>query len=280
VGPDVSRPIDSDGDGAPDYRDTDSNNNGIPDGETLLIWKTATKPVLATDGSFTIKYNITLRNERKEPINSVQVVEDFTRTFPSPMQFTVTDVKSTGILTKSAGFDGKTSTNLLASGVTMPGLTTDSVVVTVRLLPNGFSGDANNTAVGSAVTKWFNVTRNSIDITRSGGRVHGAGLPTVSAIPLVNTFISDVLTPNNDRFNDTWIILRPSNVKVGVTIFNRWGQLVYKTADYRNDWDGRSTNGFSGNMLPAGTYFYVVELSGGIYSAKEVRKGYLTLIRN
>ena len=279
-GSDGSRPVDSDGDGIPDYRDIDSDNNGIPDGETLLIHKTATKPALATDGTFSFTYTITLRNARKEPINNVQVVEDLSRTFPTPMQFTVTDVKSNGVLTKATGFDGRTNTNLLASGVTLAGNAIDSILVTVRLAPNGFSGDVSNTATGTAVTKWFNVTRQSIDITRSGGRLHGTGLPTISAIPLVNSFVADVLTPNNDGYNDKWIILRPSNVKVGVTIFNRWGQVVYKNADYKNDWDGRSTNGFSGNMLPAGTYYYVVELSGGNITSKDIRKGYITLIRN
>jgi gliding motility-associated-like protein len=280
AGPDPTKPVDSDGDGIPDYRELDSTNDGIPDNETLLIFKTASKPVLATDGSFTYTYTIVVRNARKEPLNSLQVREDLTKTFVSPVTFSVQSVKVSSGLTTAAGFDGRSQINLLGSGITLAGLGKETIEITVKVLPNGYSGNVNNTAEGSAVAKWFNVTRQSIDTTASNGRKHGAGLPTLTVLPMVDIKISDVITPNNDGFNDKWIILRPSNVKVGVTIFNRWGQVVYKTADYKNDWFGTGTNGVLGNQLPQGTYYYLVELAGGVFTNKEVRKGYLTIKRD
>ncbi len=280
AGPDPTKPVDSDGDGIPDYRELDSTNDGIPDNETLLIFKTASKPVLATDGSFTYTYTIVVRNARKEPLNSLQVREDLTKTFVSPVTFSVQSVKVSSGLTTAAGFDGRSQINLLGSGITLAGLGKETIEITVKVLPNGYSGNVNNTAEGSAVAKWFNVTRQSIDTTASNGRKHGAGLPTLTVLPMVDIKISDVITPNNDGFNDKWIILRPSNVKVGVTIFNRWGQVVYKTADYKNDWFGTGTNGVLGNQLPQGTYYYLVELTGGVFTNKEVRKGYLTIKRD
>jgi gliding motility-associated-like protein len=280
AGPDPTKPVDSDGDGIPDYRELDSTNDGIPDNETLLIFKTASKPVLATDGSFTYTYTIVVRNARKEPLNSVQVREDLTRTFVSPMSFSVQSVKVSSGLTAAVGFDGRTQVNLLGSGITLAGFGKETIEIAVKVLPNGYAGNVNNTAEGSAVAKWFNVARQSIDTTVSGGRKHGAGLPTLTVLPMVDIKISDVITPNNDGFNDRWIILRPSNVKVGVTIFNRWGQVVYKTADYKNDWYGTGTNGALGNLLPQGTYYYLVELTGGVFTSKDVRKGYLTIKRD
>jgi gliding motility-associated-like protein len=280
AGADPTRPVDSDGDGIPDYREIDSNNDAVPDNETLLIFKTAGKPVLATDGSFTYTYTITIRNARREALNSVQVKEDLTKTFISPMNFSVVGVKLSAGLSAATGFDGRSQTNLLGTGVSLPGFAKETIELTVKVLPNGFSGNVNNTAEGSAVAKWFNVTRQSIDTTASSGRKHGAGLATVTAIPNVDIKIADVITPNNDGYNDKWIILRPSNVKVGVTIFNRWGQVVYKNADYRNDWNGTSNSGFLGNQLPSGTYLFIVELSGGVFTSKDVRKGSLTLKRD
>ncbi|MCF8215171.1 MAG: gliding motility-associated C-terminal domain-containing protein, partial [Chitinophagaceae bacterium] len=281
AGPDPTKPQDSDGDGIPDYRELDSSfNDGIPDGETLLIFKTASKPVLSTDGSFTYTYTITLRNARKEPLNNVQVKEDLARTFASPMGFSVVSVKTSAGLSAAAGFDGRAQVNLLAASTTLGAYAKETIEITVKVLPNGYSGNVNNTAEGTAVAKWFNVTRQSIDTTASNGRKHGAGLPTLTVLPMVDIKISDVITPNNDGFNDKWIILRPSNVKVGVTIFNRWGQVVYKTADYKNDWYGTGTNGALGNLLPQGTYYYLVELTGGVFTNKDVRKGYLTIKRD
>ena len=39
-----------------------------------------------------------------------------------------------------------------------------------------------------------------------------------------------------------------------LTIFNRWGRIVYHSKDYRNNWDGGD--------LPDGTYFYVLKCHG------------------
>jgi gliding motility-associated-like protein len=75
-----------------------------------------------------------------------------------------------------------------------------------------------------------------------------------SAIKLPNGF-----TPNGDGFNDFYVIKGiqgyPGNK---VNIFNRWGNLVFSTQDYQNNWDGLSNDG---NLLPDGTYFIVVDLN-------------------
>jgi gliding motility-associated-like protein len=79
----------------------------------------------------------------------------------------------------------------------------------------------------------------------------------VNVLPEVQ--ISSGFTPNGDGTNDTWVIdnmeLFPNNV---VSIFNRWGTVVYQTAAYRSDnaWDGT----YEGNPVPVGTYYYTIEL--------------------
>lgn len=60
--------------------------------------------------------------------------------------------------------------------------------------------------------------------------------------------------------------LRPAKV----TIYSRAGLQVMQSTDYQNDWKGQYNN----NPLPEGSYFYVVEGSGG-----EVFKGTITLLR-
>lgn len=70
--------------------------------------------------------------------------------------------------------------------------------------------------------------------------------------------IATAYTPNGDGVNDKWIIVdieRYPNAKV--EIFNRWGAKIFSSTNgYNNDWDGT----FSGNHLPDGTYFYIVDL--------------------
>jgi gliding motility-associated-like protein len=74
--------------------------------------------------------------------------------------------------------------------------------------------------------------------------------------PIVpNQFIS----PNNDGKNDVWTILNlelyPEN---SVTIYNRWGNVVYEASPYKNDWNG-TFKGNAAEPLPAATYFYVID---------------------
>lgn len=71
--------------------------------------------------------------------------------------------------------------------------------------------------------------------------------------------IHDVITPNGDGINDVWVIEGladyPNNT---VQIFDKWGNLLYEKQDYKNDWGGRSDKG---DLVPDGTYFYLVKLN-------------------
>ncbi|MFN8417383.1 MAG: S8 family serine peptidase [Cytophagaceae bacterium] len=52
-------------------------------------------------------------------------------------------------------------------------------------------------------------------------------------------FIPNLVTPNGDQNNDTFEILNlcPQSE---VEIYNRWGDLIYKTNDYKNEWNGKN----------------------------------------
>lgn len=276
-----NNPVDTDADGKPDYRDVDSNNDTIPDGETLLIYKSSSvSDRVQSDGTFQMSFTIKLKNNRDVPLTSVQVQDNLTQTFPSPVTFTVLSVTVSGTsLVRNTGFDGITVTNLLAANSTLAANATDSIKIVLKINPGSFGGELANTGTGTAVSKWGPVTRQSIDLSRSNGVLHGPGVPTRFSFPAVELFIADVLTPNGDGFNDRWIIVRPSNKQLSVVLYNRWGQEIYKNANYNNEWDGRGTGNFLGKELPNGTYFYVVDIIDRSTRARDVRKGSLTLKR-
>lgn len=67
--------------------------------------------------------------------------------------------------------------------------------------------------------------------------------------------IPNVLTSNGDGVNDTFEIqnLKP---ETNVLILNRWGDVVFETTNYQNDWGGQDV---SGQDLVDGVYTYLVK---------------------
>ncbi len=83
-------------------------------------------------------------------------------------------------------------------------------------------------------------------------------LKTVDETIFYDAFL---ITPNKDLFNDVLAFdniesLHPEN---SLTIYNRWGQQVFQTFNYRNTWHGQASHNSSYQKLPQGTYYFVFE---------------------
>lgn len=66
-------------------------------------------------------------------------------------------------------------------------------------------------------------------------------------------------TPNNDGFNDRWIVSSTAEITItAVWIFNRYGQLLKQIAPGAG-WDGN----FNGNPLAADSYWYRIDTANG-----------------
>lgn len=83
--------------------------------------------------------------------------------------------------------------------------------------------------------------------------------PAASGLTIPNSF-----SPNQDGYHDYFFIdglnlLASFNLK----IFNRWGDIVFETADANVLWDGTSniTSLLPTGKLPEGTYFYILQTS-------------------
>ena len=87
--------------------------------------------------------------------------------------------------------------------------------------------------------------------------------------------IPQVISPNGNGKNDTWIL--HSDSKTNVSIYNRWGTLVYKALPYLDDWNGQANQGLTlgNNGLPSGTYFYIIDRNDG----EKPLSGYIELIK-
>ncbi len=76
--------------------------------------------------------------------------------------------------------------------------------------------------------------------------------------------IHNVFTPNGDGINDTWIIDCIENFPLNkVIIFDRWGDKINEIENYNNTsavWKGSN---LQGKMVPDGTYYYLLSVTGG-----------------
>lgn len=96
---------------------------------------------------------------------------------------------------------------------------------------------------------------------------------TVTVIPSEEFEIMNLITANNDQFNDEWIIKGLANFPgTEVIVFNVYGDKIYENKDYSNNWEGT----YKDKRLPNGTYYYVVKqgIVGTVY------KGTLTILGN
>jgi gliding motility-associated-like protein len=69
---------------------------------------------------------------------------------------------------------------------------------------------------------------------------------------------ANVYSPNGDGVNDIFLIPNIDDYEaVKLTIFNRWGNVIYQDDDYSNNWDLTT---YTGTTLTEGVYFYTAEV--------------------
>lgn len=91
--------------------------------------------------------------------------------------------------------------------------------------------------------------------------------------PYVDLVANNMITPNGDGVNDTWVVknikLYPNNE---LKIFDREGRVVFSMFGYDNSWDGM----FNGNPLKEDTYYYILTIDSG----KSRKTGFISIVKD
>jgi gliding motility-associated-like protein len=94
-----------------------------------------------------------------------------------------------------------------------------------------------------------------------------------------NISVPNAFSPNNDGLNDYYkptIALGCVPSQYSLRVYNRWGQLMYKSNDeFDKGWDGT----YGSNTADPGTYFYELRFKTQARKEGYYNKGELTLIR-
>lgn len=90
-------------------------------------------------------------------------------------------------------------------------------------------------------------------VTTNNGYVSESNWVTCSVPEPPTIVIPNVFTPNNDGYNDLFVIrnLMAYDVRI-INVKNRWGRTVYVSSNYNNDWGGSN--------VPDGVYYGVLTI--------------------
>ena len=204
--------------------------------QTSPVFTSAAYPELLNPGTHTIS------------INSVNTTCDKTVTF----DILATDVDP---LVLSSFAMHPTIVNTVVANISNP----DGTLSGTAPYTFEFQNNGSYTQSGSSSTYVYSQTGDvTVTVTDANGCQVSATLP-VTYVPIC---IPDVLTPDSDGFNDTWLpgCVDPSVYPRLVTrIYDRYGRLVATIPVTAKDgWDGT----YEGKALPSGDYWYVVKVNG------------------
>ncbi|WP_080237796.1 gliding motility-associated C-terminal domain-containing protein [Spirosoma rigui] len=270
-------------------------------GEMIGLSKRADEPIVVTEAGkqlVELTYQMTISNMGKNGLTQVQISDNLAAAFPSTgVQLRSVAVRADSGLVINASYTGRGRDTTLIVGGRLPVGGSKNIWLTVRLDVSQ-SLTSLNRATAEAIdsnglrVRDVSTAGTSADPDKNGnpGDNSEPTAVTLNAIPQVpgpgpgpgttdTVFIPEGFSPNGDGINDRFVIQRlPVGVTVQLEILNRWGHIVYRNDDYKNDWDGTAnqgtTVGGNGAILPEGTYYYQVRLSDGSTFSR-----FLTLVR-
>ena len=275
----------------------------IANGKSDYVWSITNGTILSgggnSDGSVTVswsdigpgKVNVAYTNTCNE-----RSVKSLNVTVASCSDLTITNTVSNPTPNFGEQITFTVTVNNVGQGNFINTLVSD-------LLPSGYDLVSSNTTLGSYDPKtqiWTIPTLNAgqsvtltivAEVLPSGNYTNVATIEistpldtdtsnnsaSVTVEPICLTVYNE-FTPNNDGANDLFRIdcieSYPNNE---LKVYNRYGSLVYSKQHYENDWDGTANvSGVvnRGDMLPTGTYFYVITIGDGT-----AKKGWLSIMR-
>jgi gliding motility-associated-like protein len=87
-------------------------------------------------------------------------------------------------------------------------------------------------------------------------------------------YVPNTFTPDGDMFNQYFRVIGGNYLEVEVSIYNRWGELIYEFTDLKDYWDGTY------NFRPCqdGTYTWKIKYTD-YQNRKEILTGHVNLLR-
>jgi gliding motility-associated-like protein len=160
---------------------------------------------------------------------------------------------------------------VLSSTITLGGSPTGPTGSTYFWTPNTNFITVNDTSASNPDIELLEELDYYVFVTDSNGCVNS---DTIHVRPVPQIVFPNGFTPNGDGVNDDWQIdyidQFPESV---VEVYNRWGEMLFRSVGYTERWDGT----YNGGDLPVGTYYYIIELNDPLFP--DTYSGPVTIMR-
>jgi len=244
-----------------------------PEKPVIGLAKNVISIVKQHDGSFNVTFGINVENLGNEVLHNVQVTDDLSETFPAPATFSmVSGPIATGHLVEDISFNGTTDINLLEYTSYLEIGEISQIEFTVNVNTHSFKvTNYLNFALGYGVAESgefvTDTSNNGVNPDPNGNGIAnepGENEPTPFKLEGMEFYIPDGFSPNDDGINDLFVIKGVDNYPDNkISVFNRWGNLIYEKENYMNTWDATPNRGIltgKGKVQP-GTYYYIFEFN-------------------
>ena len=242
--------------------------------QILGVAKALSKIEVQEDASFNLSFIITVQNLGNEVIHNLQVTDSLSETFPTPLSFTIISPPfSNSTLTTNDLYNGSTDIKLLDSTLSFLNIgALATIEFSINVITTGIEQTYFNSAIGSG---YISTSNRITDISENGyvtdpngnGYAGDVNEDDPTPIPLYPDyiFIPNGFSPDGDGINDLFVIRGIENYpECKLTIYNRWGNMVYTKNGYKNDWDGKPMNSelkIGESIVPRGTYYYIFDFN-------------------
>lgn len=91
-------------------------------------------------------------------------------------------------------------------------------------------------------------------------------------------WVPNSFTPDNNEFNQTWGPIITSGISFEnfeLTVYNRWGNIVWQSKNTNSNWDGT----YNGSLVPDGTYPWIMKIDLLDSDELKVISGFVTIIK-